>query len=694
MYQIMIHDDYKINKEEYFMFLQQLKALYDRGAFNLLKEETLIKFIVKCNTEKKLEYFYDINKNDKKLLFESMLVSLFEGKGASVLKRTVDFDNYYCNTIKKYAEGEKFDFVDFNIDVVKYILNSLTENSLIEIDIKYDYSDNLKCSIKVKSSAKDKGLGAKSVSSTMQQLLAKNINSEGKQVKPHVKYGTSEKSYDWFNIKATELLNLIFIPYNFNKNLVADSNMLYLEENVLNTGISIGKNIHPLQNDRYVKIPFETMRTHGLIVGMTGGGKSSVLETMIEDILREKVKNPKIGFTLQDPKNPACVGVINKIEYLASIGVIEDKKKFYEKVKYIDFGLENTNFKINLLDKDIPIDLTISYFRDIISSNAPRAERFIVNAIGCLISDTKEHYIDEVVKFLSNRSFQKEVLARIRKDNPNNIYINEFSSYPGDTTIIDDEKLDPIKTRIDVFINTEKKKNMFTTGNDLKEVKTWIEEGYIVLFNLDKFSPIEVKVILGYVNLMYYYYGMQRDDNAHSHYLFIDESHFVQLNIFNQMLATLRSKGIHLWFLTQFMEQMEKDLLSSIASNTSTKIILKHEHPASKSAGEILQIDKRKIEDLPKMNAYVKTEDESSKKQQLLIKVLPPIRYASNGQPLKYISGNNELMDKITKRNNMLKYKLNELMYRDYSDFKDKKVAEKNLENKSDGFASEEDVFF
>lgn len=690
MYQILINDTYKINKEEYYMFLNQLKALYHQNVFSLFKKQTIITFKVECNNDKKLEYFFDINIEEKKPLFESMLVSLFEGKGATVINRTVDKKYYYNNLIRKYTEAEKFEFVDFNIDVVKYILNSLTKGVALEVKIMYDHNEELKCAIKVMGNAKDEGLSVKSVSSTIQQLLPKHINSEGKKVKPHVEYNT--RAFKAFKVTPSELLNLIFIPYNFDKNLMADENMKYLEEGVLSTGVAVGTNIHPLQKDYLVKIPYETMRTHGLVVGMTGAGKSSIFETMTESVLRAKVINHKIGFTLQDPKDPACTGVINKIEYLANIGVIEDKEKFYEKVKYIDFGLDNTAFKINLLDKNIPIDLTVSYFGDIVGSNAPRAYRYITNAIGCLISDSKEHHIEEVITFLSVPSFQKEVIARVREINPGNIYIKEFSQYPGDFTKIDDEKLDPIKTRIDPFINSDKKVSMFGGGNDLNEVSKWIEEGYIVMFNLSAFSPIEVKIILGYINVIYHYVGMQRSDNAHSHYLFIDECHDVQLSIFEKMLAKLRSKGVHLWFFTQYLEQMESGLLSAIASNTSTKIILRHEPPASRTAGEILQLDKKKIENLEDMTAYVKTADENKKRIQLMIKLLPPIRYASNGSALPYDTNNEKMMDNIMARNNMLNYKLNELMYRDYSIYGKKKSTKKTV-SKIDTDFSEEDVF-
>lgn len=652
MYRILFKNDYKTLATDFEMFYNTCKSLFNHSFFERnFKEQNELEYIVKCNENYELEFYYDTLFADKKQLLKSFLKTLYTSDMADVVSWEYDYKDQvkFCNAFLKSEESREYQLKEFDKDTVRYILTAMEPLTQIVIKIYIDHQDQFMVDLKVHGLDGCNKNSVKSLSDVIQQNTTKEKSNEGRSIKLHVKY--ADYSRYKMRMRFEELLNFLFIPYNMDKIPTTDMYTRFLEDGDLDKGISAGYSSHVLQPKREVRIPLETLRRHIICTGTTGAGKSSVLEEMMMSLLESKVNgNDNIGFTLFDPKFGACTGVMNAIDKMVADGKIEDKSKFMEKVRYIDLNHEDCNFGINILDKTMDTTELIGYFKQVFKSSGVQLERYITHAVNMLIRDSKEHTIEDIAKLFEDEEYCEEIYNRVVSIHGPSVksYISSFAEHN-----FKPEQISPILNRIAPFTSDEKKKRIFTS-KDAINLEEWFEKGYIVVFNLDGFSNQEIEMIVGFVSLKYYLYAMKRNEGAHSHFLIVDEAHDVQLDIFEKIIAKTRSRGLHLWLFTQYLEQLKQSLLKAVVGNMSTKIILQQGEDGAKNASKIIELQVPHIMSMSKMTAYLVTENEKNEVVKTLIHCKPPYRYDKKGEIMPY-SSDVEDVDKKYKYNILIR---------------------------------------
>ncbi|WOO86885.1 TraM recognition domain-containing protein [Mollicutes bacterium LVI A0039] len=647
MYRILFKDGYKTLTTDFEMFYKSCKSLFSHSFVDRnFKAHNEISYIVKCNKDYELEFYFDTKFKDTKPLLLSFLQTMFTDDVADVIEWDYKYDDelIYCNSITKYEHSREYHLQSFDKDIVRYILTAMQPNTQIQVLLYINYLDEFIIDLKVHGLDGATPNAVKSLCSTIQQNTSKEVSNHGRNIKLHV-LNSSRSRHD-MKVSLEEMLNFTFIPYNMKKIPQADIYTRYLIDDELDKGISAGYSSHILQPKREVRIPLETLRRHLICTGTTGAGKSSVLEEMILSIIENKVEgNDTMGFTLFDPKFGACTGVMNAIDKLVADGKIASKSAFMERVRYIDLNHEDCNFGINILDKDMDTTELINYFKQVFKSSGVQLERYITHAVNMLLRDSEEHTIADIQRLFEDEEYCSEIYERVVSIHGPSVrgYISSFAD-----PSFKPEQISPILNRIAPFVSDEKKKRIFTTNSSL-EIEEWFEKGYIVIFNLDGFSQQEIEMIVGYVSLKYYLYAMKRNEGAHSHFLIVDEAHDVQIDIFEKIIAKTRSRGLHLWLFTQYLQQLKESLLKAVVGNMSTKIILQQGEDGAKSAHKIISLPVEHIIGMPKMSAYLVTENEKNEVVKTLIKCKPPYRY-KEGKIMPY-SDPSKKIDKILKEN-------------------------------------------
>lgn len=668
MYRVLFKNDYKTLKTDFEMFYNTCKSLFNHSFFERnFKEQNELEYIVKCNEDYELEFYFDTVFEEKKELLKSFLKTLFTEDMADVVDWDYEYKNdiRFSNSFMKSEDSREYQLKEFDKDTVRYLLTAMEPLTQIRLKIYIDYQDQFMVDLKVHGLSGCNKNSVRSLSDVIQQNTTKEVSNEGRSIKLHVKYN-DYGSYK-MHMRLEEVLNFLFIPYNMKKIPTTDVYTRYLEAGDLDKGISTGYSSHVLQPKREVRIPLETLRRHVIGTGTTGAGKSSVLEEMIMSMLESKVNgNDALGFTLFDPKFGACTGVMNAIDKMVADGKIEDKSKFMEKVRYIDLNHEDCNFGINILDKTMDTTELIGYFKQVFKSSGVQLERYITHAVNMLVRDSEEHTIEDIARLFEDEEYCMEVYSRVLSIHGPSVksYISSFAAPD-----FKPEQISPILNRIAPFTSDEKKKRIFTSKDSLN-LEEWFENGYIVIFNLDGFSKQEIEMIVGFVSLKYYLYAMKRNEGAHSHFLIVDEAHDVQLDIFEKIIAKTRSRGLHLWLFTQYLEQLKQSLLKAVVGNMSTKIILQQGEDGAKNANKIIELPVPHIMSMSKMTAYLVTENEKNEVVKTLINCKPPYRYDVKGNIMPYSSDiedvDKKYKDNILKRNNALKNDLLANMRRHY----------------------------
>lgn len=441
-----------------------------------------------------------------------------------------------------------------------------------------------------------------------------------------------------------------------------------LKDTEFSSGLKCGKVYHPMQ-DRDVFISELQLRKHMFITGQTGSGKSSAAEEMMRDILCRKVqgKDHVPGFTFFDPAETSVLGVIDMILKLQSDG--NDVSELLKHVHYIDFSYDDCIFPISLLSKDIPATEILDLFKELFGDVATiQVDRLVTSAINALLMDEEEHTIMEVPKLFNDESLREQLVMNLSR----NIYANDVVAFL--KRKFNSQQIEPILNRMDPFMNTDKKKLMFgmpAKYNGLKKIHEWIDQGDIILCNLKGLNDNDRRIIVGYMALKYYLYGLRRSDNALLHLTFMDESHKLQFSILQRWLAELRKGGMALVPMTQYLDQYNPDYLQALLGNVGTKMTFRQGDDGARRLINNLpgNLDRDALKRLPDMRGFLSTEDGKEIKS-ILIKVDPPYRY-NDGKVVPHPDPDNRQTNKNIEKNRKL---ARELMRRD---FISKKEAER-----------------
>lgn len=509
-------------------------------------------------------------------------------------------------------------------------------------------------------------------------------------------------------LSGSEFANVFQLPtlYRKDEDTIERINFLFpgqvtLKENEYKSGVYVGKNYHPIQKDRKVYLSLNQARKHGIISGSTGSGKSSEVEEWIDEFLLNKLKDINApGFTFFDPLETSALGVIDKIIKLKADGY--DVEELLKKVRYIDLSTDDYIFPISLLDPSIKdptfiIDMFKSLYGD---QSTIQVDRMMSNALQVLIKDTKEHTVFDLQKIFDTNddSYRQELINRLSK----NIYADDEVTFLKNTRF-NQSVADPILNRLDPFKNTRQKKLMFGLPSKYScagEIRKWMDEGYIILFNLKGLSKFDINVICGFLTMQYYFMALPRPDGSMNHFLLIDEGHKVQLPVFPKIAAEARKAGLCLYFITQFIEQFNPDYLSQLIGNMNTFVSFKQKENAAATLQRMIpsqDVSKNDLMKLPTFVAYLSTE-EGGKERSILIKVKPPYRY-TDGKLVDYndtkamqhnLEKNRKFAHELMARDFLSREQAEKIVYRKHFKNLELEEYEKELLDEGDSLISAE----
>lgn len=695
LYQILPRYDYRFNPDAMTMFLKTLSGTRKTESF-VKQLKDLVKFtgnvldyqyIVDCdgddNTKGMISFYLQVKSEHSAPLVLNSLQNMFQEQADVFIS---DHLEPYSTVHTLYKDDPGFHEQEKQLatwsddKVFLFILGTMKNKTRITIDFsikrsntkqKHSYkgvTSDISAEVMIKVSAKTKYQrnDIMEITNTIISLTA----------------GTQELKaryrdiYRMTSMNSSELMNFIQIPTFYNKpsdlEVLLRINKLEVGQRTLRNqefqkGIKCGTVYHPMQ-DRSVYIDETQLRKHMFITGQTGSGKSSAAEEMIRDIMMRKVNKEKHvpGISFFDPAETSVLGVIDILLKLESDG--HDISELKDMIHYIDFGYDDCVFPISLLSKDIPPTEILDFFKELFGDMSTiQVDRLVTSAINALLMDEDEHTIMDVPKLFNDEKMRENLLFRLNS----NIYAEDAKTFL--KRKFNAQQIEPILNRTDPFMNTGKKKLMFgmpSKYDGLKRIKEWIDKGHIILYNLKGLNNNDNHIIVGYIALKYYLFGLQRSDNALLHLTFMDESHKLQFDILQRWLAELRKSGLALVPMTQYLDQYRPDYLQALLGNVGTKITFRQGDDAAKRLVNNLpgNLDREGLKRLPDMRGYVSTEDQKVIKS-ILIKVDPPYRY-NDGKLVPHPDPDNKATRKNADKNRAFARKLME------RDFVSKKDAE------------------
>lgn len=421
-----------------------------------------------------------------------------------------------------------------------------------------------------------------------------------------------------------------------------------MEKDVLSDpkGFTIGTLVHPLLEGRQVKIGRNVLAKHWAITGITGSGKSTVLNTVLKSFIEGAVLEERSpGFSFIDPKKETATIVLNQMLKME----LDGHKIDWDKVRWVSFKDSDHPPAMNLLYRmpgvpdNVIVDQVLRIIRENTSNQAHQAERLLKKCIETLMADREvQHTILGVQSLLLKAKFRAEVLGRLEND-PKNISILDFWEFEAEDLM--KQSTQAIQNRLDIF-HGEFMSRIFGQPDFKFPLRKWMDEGYMIFYDFNGMGEEETGIVGGYLAYLYYRTADTRPDRPLMHQLIIDEAQRVKASILPEVIAEMRSKGLGLGIGSQTLEGLPPELRNKLVNVAGSVFVCKQGMDGAKKAAEAFRTigadgkDKAIFPEafftsLPNLRCAIRTEDKGETVT-AVVDVPPLDRYLPNGKAALY----------------------------------------------------------
>jgi energy-coupling factor transporter ATP-binding protein EcfA2 len=306
-------------------------------------------------------------------------------------------------------------------------------------------------------------------------------------------------------------------------------------------------------------------RAHMYVIGKTGTGKSTLLETLV----RQDIHFGR-GVALLDPHGDLVERVVAQIPEHRKDDLI------YFNVPDVSKPLGfNPLASVSPLKRPLAASGILEVFKKIwIDSWGPRLEHILRNALLALL-DQPQATMGDVLRLLEDRSFRKGAAARVENSQVRNFWLKEYENYTARFRI---ESIAPIQNKVGAFLsNPLLSRILLQTKNDFY-LRRVMDEGKILLVNLAKgkigedTASLLGALLITRVGLAALSRADVPEEDRKDFYLYIDEfQSFTTLSLTN-MLSELRKYRVNMTLSHQYLSQLDPQIRDAILGNVGTLI--------------------------------------------------------------------------------------------------------------------------
>jgi len=305
--------------------------------------------------------------------------------------------------------------------------------------------------------------------------------------------------------------------------------------------------------------------SHMHIIGKTGTGKSTLLETLIrQDIAVGR------GIALIDPHGDLVERIKAWVPRSRCASVV-----------YLNVPDASQPYGYNPLrhvraDK---IPLAASGLIDALKKTwsdawGVRMEHILRNALYALL-ERPDATLRDILRLLSDRQFRKEVAGAIRNEPVREFWLREFERYSFGYRA---DGAAPIQNKIGALLADPALSRILTNPTEDIRIRRIMDEGGVLLVNLAKgrigedSSNLLGALLVTTVGLAAFSRADMGEQERRPFYLYIDEfQSFTTLSLAN-MASELRKYGVGLVLAHQHLHQLESDIRHAVLGNVGTLI--------------------------------------------------------------------------------------------------------------------------
>lgn len=321
---------------------------------------------------------------------------------------------------------------------------------------------------------------------------------------------------------------------------------------------------------RAVRKPFGIKRadrfSHVYIIGKTGTGKSTLLETIIrQDIHRGE------GIALIDPHGDLVERIAQSMPEHRQSDVIY----FNVPDPAQPYGY-NPLRRVRPDKRILAASGLLEVFHKMWGERAwgARMEHIFRNVLLALL-DQPGATLADVLRLLDDRSFRRQVAANVRNSQVRDFWLREYKGYSYRYRA---EAIAPIQNKVGAFLADPNLRRILTRPQKMLSFRQIMDERKILLVNLargrigEDSAALLGGLLVTTIGLAAYSRAELPEPGRRDFYLFVDEfQSFTTLSVAN-MISELRKYRVGLIFAHQYLYQLEPDVRYAVLGNAGTII--------------------------------------------------------------------------------------------------------------------------
>lgn len=306
-------------------------------------------------------------------------------------------------------------------------------------------------------------------------------------------------------------------------------------------------------------------RAHMYIVGKTGTGKSTLLETMIHQDLKAGQ-----GLALLDPHGDLVERVLSQVP--------EERK-----ADLIYFNVPDRTHPLgfNPLERvpgpqrALAASHLLEAFKKLWSEFwGPRTEHILRNTLLALL-DQPQASLADVLRLLDEPAYRKRVVEQVANAHVRRFWLKEYESY---SVRLRSDSIAPIQNKVGAFLANPLLQQILLQPRSAFDIRQVMDEGKILLVNLAKgkigedTATLLGSLLVSCLSVAALSRADVAEENRRDFWMYLDEFHTFTTLSTATMLSELRKYHTGLILTNQFLTQIDRQIRDAILGNVGTLI--------------------------------------------------------------------------------------------------------------------------
>jgi len=306
-------------------------------------------------------------------------------------------------------------------------------------------------------------------------------------------------------------------------------------------------------------------RYHMYAIGKTGTGKSTLLENMIIDDIREGK-----GLAVVDPHGDLIQHLMDFVpeERIKDVILFNPADRLYP----IGFNvLENVDPDL----KSIVASGVVGIFKKIFGESwGPRLEYILRNTILALL-DYPNATMLGITKILVDQDFRNRVVEKIQDPVIKGFFIDEYEKYDQKFRT---EAIAPIQNKVGQFLSSTTIRNIVGQPRSTINMEEIMNEGKILFMNLsigeigEDSSALLGAMMITKIQLAAMRRVIIAEERRRDFYLYVDEFQNFATESFATILSEARKYRLNLIMTNQYIAQVPEEVMSAVLGNIGTLV--------------------------------------------------------------------------------------------------------------------------